>query len=170
MAYIVAILQLLLNPVGNKRLRFISLKRFLYYFLRCFAVAYYILMIYILFFSKRRQHNFNYRSVANFELIYHKYVIYNSDRLLANAGPAHFFINLLGNVFIFIPFVATMEILSSKKVTDLRKILIILSASICIESMQYIFNIGVFDVDDILLNLIGGLIGLYLSKLIKNKY
>lgn len=130
-------------------------------------MAYYALMVYILFFARRRQRNFNYRDKANFSLICHKYQIYQSNRLLTNAGPAHFLIDLLGNVVLFIPFAAAIHFLSYNKVTDIGKILIILATSLFIESMQYAFNIGVFDVDDILLNLTGGAIGLCILNLFR---
>jgi glycopeptide antibiotics resistance protein len=167
MVFIVAILLLLLKTDGRQQHKKRLLKKFLYYFLRCCALAYYALMIYILFFARRRQRNFNYRDKANFSLIYHKYQIYHSNRLLTNAGPAHFFIDLLGNVVLFIPFATAIHFLSYKKVTDIDKILIILTTSICIEGVQYAFNVGVFDVDDILLNLIGGVIGLLIFNLFR---
>ena len=37
--------------------------------------------------------------------------------------------------------------------------------SLIIESCQYIFKVGVFDVDDLLLNTIGGLIGYIIYKI-----
>jgi len=89
-------------------------------------------------------------------------MIYENAKDLTNAGPANFYIDLVGNVIIFVPFAAAIHFLGYKKTTDISKILIILATSICIEVIQYIYNIGVFDVDDILLNLLGGITGIYL--------
>ena len=42
-------------------------------------------------------------------------------------------------------------------------------ASLCAELLQYVFNVGSFDLDDVILNTIGGLIGVLLSIPLKKK-
>ena len=41
------------------------------------------------------------------------------------------------------------------------------STSISIEILQYILGVGVSDIDDVLLNVIGGIWGYYLYKILK---
>ena len=78
------------------------------------------------------------------------------------AGSQLFFKNIIGNVVMFIPYgIYTSYYLKLKK----PYVIIILAflLSLLIETVQY--RIGrVFDIDDILLNVIGGLIGYYLYR------
>ncbi len=74
--------------------------------------------------------------------------------------------NLIGNVLIFIPFGYMMPRLFEKS----KKLLIFLAQLLILilglELVQLYTNFGVFDVDDILLNCLGGLIGFVLYKII----
>ena len=77
----------------------------------------------------------------------------------------HFFINLLGNILLFIPFPFVLVIVFNKK----QPAYILLSAfllSLFIEVMQFIFKSGVADADDVLLNTLGATIGLLLVKML----
>lgn len=70
------------------------------------------------------------------------------------------FLNIFGNIILFIP----MGIIINYKKTSLRlKILFLLIIIILIEISQLIFNLGIFDIMDIILNLIGGIIGITLT-------
>lgn len=78
-------------------------------------------------------------------------------------GSNLFIKNVLGNIIMFIPFGFFVGyILKLKKITSALLIILLVSSSIEITQLM----IGrVFDIDDILLNLIGGLVGFYLFKL-----
>lgn len=71
-------------------------------------------------------------------------------------------INLVGNIVMFIPFGFLGWIFPK---LNQHKILIInfVFVLIIVESMQYFTRLGVFDIDDILLNSIGVNIGFYLK-------
>lgn len=75
-----------------------------------------------------------------------------------------FFKNVLGNVLLFVPFgYFANNILKNKKIIVAMFITLITSSSIEIIQM----NIGrSFDIDDIILNLIGGIIGYLIYKLL----
>ena len=81
-------------------------------------------------------------------------------------GSRLFFKNVLGNMIMFLPYGFFIGyFLKEKKVWV--PILLTFIASITIEVIQY--NIGrVFDVDDVLLNVMGGVVGFYLFKIIYN--
>lgn len=80
-------------------------------------------------------------------------------------GSRLFFKNVLGNITLFLPFgLFTSYYLDIKK--PYLICLLTLIASISIESVQMMIG-RVFDVDDILLNLIGGIIGFYIFVLIR---
>lgn len=79
-------------------------------------------------------------------------------------GSMLFMQNILGNVLMFIPFGMFLNAYFNIKRLPLFFITIIYS--LAIEITQLIIG-RVFDIDDILLNLIGSIIGWYLSKYIK---
>lgn len=68
-------------------------------------------------------------------------------------------INLLGNVAAFMPFGFLVPLLRKKPVGAFLILLLSFDLSMLIEVMQLIFKVGSFDVDDLLLNTIGGLVG-----------
>lgn len=81
-----------------------------------------------------------------------------------DVGSLKFFKNVIGNMLIFVPFGFFISYFI--KVSKVRYIVILtLIASITIEVTQYMIG-RVFDVDDILLNLLGGLAGFSLYTLI----
>ncbi len=77
------------------------------------------------------------------------------------------FANIFGNIVIFVPFGLLLPTLFDKmrKSTKLT-FLTILCSSILFESLQYIFALGTADIDDIILNVLGGGIGVALYHLI----
>lgn len=84
-----------------------------------------------------------------------------------NYEPHIIVYNLLGNVIIFMPLGFLLPFVL-KKNNNLEYVFIISFFTILLaESMQLIFRVGVFDVDDLILNLIGCLIGYFLSKFMR---
>lgn len=63
------------------------------------------------------------------------------------------------NVLCFIPFGIYMEMIN-KKATWVKNLAVMLSVSILYEAVQYIFQIGVADITDVLANGFGGAIGI----------
>lgn len=79
-------------------------------------------------------------------------------------GSKLFFKNVIGNMIMFIPygfFVGYFLKLDKLKTA----VIMVLIASITIETTQLVIG-RVFDVDDILLNLVGGIIGFYIFSII----
>lgn len=74
-------------------------------------------------------------------------------------------INLLGNIAAFMPFGFLVPILRKKPVGVFLILLLSFDLSMLIEVMQLIFKVGSFDVDDLLLNTIGGLVGFLCWKI-----
>lgn len=73
--------------------------------------------------------------------------------------------NLFGNIALFIPL--PFLLISFLRIRTLPNVLLAsFIASLSVEAMQFLFKRGVADVDDILLNVLGALIGFFLcSKL-----
>jgi len=73
-------------------------------------------------------------------------------------------INLAGNVAVFVPFGMWLPILASPARKGYHLVFYTFLFSLMIESVQLLFRVGSFDVDDIFLNTLGGLIGFILYR------
>lgn len=69
------------------------------------------------------------------------------------------FVNIIGNILIFIPYGIAMPVLSNERVKCISTCVLALSLSVSIEIIQLIGKAGTCDVDDCLLNTLGALIG-----------
>ncbi|MFC0560394.1 VanZ family protein [Halalkalibacter alkalisediminis] len=78
------------------------------------------------------------------------------------------FYNTSGVVLLFIPIGVLIPLLLPK-LKNVLTIVLILMFSLTIESVQYVTQLGVFDVDDIMLNSLGGLIGILVFSHLKRK-
>lgn len=75
--------------------------------------------------------------------------------------------NTIGNVLIFVPLGIFFLLLLSKKPTIMKAALFFIKCSVVIEILQYVLRVGQFDIDDVILNTIGGIVGYFIIKLIK---
>lgn len=73
-------------------------------------------------------------------------------------GTFAVFTNLCGNILIFMPFGFFMP-MASKNRSFLLTLFYSFSVSLCVEIFQFFTKVGSFDVDDLLLNTIGGILG-----------
>ncbi len=103
----------------------------------------------------------------------------NAERLYNDLPPMHFarvhfkhtgfsgFINadFLGNVLIFIP-VGIFTCMFTKGKCPYRYVFIIPLLSVSIETAQFVLKTGVFDIDDMILNTIGGAVGILIFAVI----
>ena len=120
-------------------------------------VVYLITLAYLMFFSENygrtdagREYQYNlvlFREIKRY-LIYHEQL-----------GMGNVIINLLGNIAAFMPYGFWLPIMN--RVCDgwLRILLWSLGFSLGVEVTQLITKTGAFDVDDLMLNTIGGLLG-----------
>lgn len=125
----------------------------------CF-LAYLFVLFYLLFFAEafgRTEHPQEYRyNLTLFQEIgrYYQYGLHNSWDL--------FLINVVGNVVVFIPFGVFLPLLFVRCKNMLLTILLSFEFSLSIEIIQLVSRVGSFDVDDLLLNMIGGTVGFLL--------
>ena len=68
-------------------------------------------------------------------------------------------VNLFGNVVAFMPFGALIRWVINRKVRWYQAVLYTFLFSLCVELLQLVAKVGVFDVDDLILNTLGGMIG-----------
>lgn len=74
-------------------------------------------------------------------------------------GMRAVFLNLAGNVLVFLPFGALAPLMARSARRAWRTTLLCFEVSALVELSQLIFQVGCFDVDDIFLNTLGGLLG-----------
>ena len=120
----------------------------------CF-IAYLLLLGYAVFYSFGRVENADYRyNLTLFQEIGRYYY------LGMRTGDWHLFLlNVVGNVCVFIPFGMFLPKLFSKCKNPLLTLLFSFELSLCVEIVQLVTKIGSFDVDDLLLNTLGGICG-----------
>lgn len=84
---------------------------------------------------------------------------------LFSSGFVHKFMleNLLGNIVIFFPLGIYLN-LFLHNIKPLKSMLIILSITVLAETAQVIFKFGYGDIDDVLLNCLGGFFGILFCK------
>lgn len=82
-----------------------------------------------------------------------------------NASMASNRRNILGNIILFVPLGILLEtFLIHKKNNILKSLLVIILISFSFELMQFIFAIGVSDINDLILNTLGGVIGILIYQ------
>lgn len=71
--------------------------------------------------------------------------------------------NIFGNIIMFIPLGIYLQLLKKDKRLS-ASMLIVFATCLLIETIQYVFGIGATDIDDIILNSLGGFMGIMLYK------
>jgi len=76
---------------------------------------------------------------------------------------------VLGNIIMFVPFGFLGWFFPNLQ--DLKKLLIVfISAIVIVEALQYFSRLGVFDVDDIILNTFGVYLGFLINNFIERRF
>lgn len=120
-------------------------------------VLYLCVLIYFLFFSEgfgrwgaSAEYRYNlkpFREIMRF---------YKYRHILGNRA---FLVNVFGNVLAFMPMGFFQPLLSGRKRRACLVVLNCFLVSLLVEVIQLTFKIGCFDVDDLFLNTLGGLLG-----------
>lgn len=126
-------------------------------------IIYIAVLSYFLFFSEyygRNSHTDEYRyNLVLFSEI--KRFLYYMKEI----GYISVFINLAGNILAFVPFGFFIPLLSSKDNHFVIVMMYTLCFSLVIEVLQLLLRVGTFDVDDLLLNGLGGILGFLCYRL-----
>ncbi len=118
---------------------------------------YIILLSYFLFFSEHYGRGYvveNYRYNLQFFKEIERFILYREQ-----LGFESFIVNILGNILAFAPFGFLLPLLNKRYRGFLKIIFLSLLFSLTIETIQLYLKVGIFDVDDLLLNTVGGLLG-----------
>lgn len=131
-------------------------------------ILYVIMIFYFVLLSERYGRQIGYET-CHYNLVPFKeikrFIVYR--HLLS---PESFITNLIGNVFAFSPFGALLPVVVFRKTGFRNVIAATFCFSLSIELMQLVFRIGVFDVDDLMMNTLGGLIGFLFYKIVRRFY
>ena len=76
-----------------------------------------------------------------------------------------FLLNVVCNVVAFVPCGFFLPIISRRGGKWYNAILLCFALSLCIEVVQLVFKVGSFDVDDLLLNTVGGALGFVIFRI-----
>lgn len=125
---------------------------------------YLILMIYFLFFAESMG-----RTLTEQEYHYNLHPFREIHRYLAYyriIGISAVFMNLAGNILAFLPFGLFFPFLSCKSRSLWKVTLISFEVSLLVELIQLVARVGCCDVDDMILNTLGGMLGYLCFKII----
>ena len=130
------------------------------------CIIYFCTVFYIVFLlDYRLQEDFN--GSVNLTPFLKTYKFILNYESLATYQKISFLQEFIGNIFLLFPFCRALEIVLRTKITFKQKCLILLSTCLSIEISQYIFNLGIMELDDIILNFIGGIFGNRLMRFCK---
>lgn len=82
-------------------------------------------------------------------------------------GLLAFLINIVGNVVAFLPFGFFLPIISRRSKKWYNTVMLGFGFSLALETMQLIFMVGSFDVDDMILNTMGAALGFVLYQAVQ---
>lgn len=144
-----------------------SSRKAIHIILRVLFVIYLVMMVYFLFFSERfgrvPSNNYHYNLKPFAEI--NRYLSY-----IDTIGVTNVLINLMGNVVCFMPLGFMLPVLSQRKWKLIRTTLLSCLASVIVELTQLVSKLGSCDVDDVLMNTLGGLLGYILFVICSKIY
>ncbi|NLJ91188.1 MAG: VanZ family protein [Clostridiales bacterium] len=125
-------------------------------------IAYIAILTYFLFFSERYGRdtglsNYRYNLTLFKELS--RFITYRKQ-----LGLESFIVNIFGNILAFTPFGILLPVVSPDNRKFINVGLLTLQFSFTIELLQLIFKVGIFDVDDLFMNTLGGILGYLIFK------
>ena len=124
---------------------------------RLLFVSYIILLAYFLFFSEHYGRTLvldEYRYNLTLFKEVKRFITYRNE-----IGLESFVVNIIGNVLAFAPFGFVLPIISVRNRKLLNIVLLSFEFSLTIEIIQLIYKVGIFDVDDLFMNTLGGMLG-----------
>lgn len=130
-------------------------------------IFYLIFLAYFLFFSEdfgrtaRDQQEYAYNLVPFKEI--RRFIVYCHV-----VGIRSFLLNIVGNIVGFMPFGFFLPVVSRRSRHWYNTVLLSFLFSLCIEAVQLVFKVGSFDVDDMILNTLGGILGYILYRMVQN--
>ena len=139
-----------------------------YWICRGAFLVYVLILIYLLFFCERYG-----RTVRYEEMQYNLIPFEEINRYIQNWRSftiEQFMANIAGNICLFIPFGALLFVWVGRPVSFIEATLSSMFLSIAIEIVQLFSRVGVCDVDDVIMNTVGGMIGFFVYLIVRTIY
>ena len=129
---------------------------------------YLVLMVYFLFFAESMG-----RNTSAQEYHYNLHPLREINRYIRHChrlGMWPVMLNLAGNVVAFVPFGAFLPFLQRKCRSFFRVALYSFEVSLAVELIQLVYRVGSCDVDDVILNTLGGMLGYICFFTVRHHY
>ncbi len=126
----------------------------------CFCV-YLALLVYFLFLMESRENTFREYNLVPFRSIrmfFEYYFIYHDFSF------QYWFLNIFGNIFLLMPFGFLLPVIVDRRLSRIRIFLFSLLLTAGIELTQFYTGLGEMDVDDVILNVFGAMLGYELLR------
>ncbi len=120
-------------------------------------VLYFAVLFYFLFFSEEMGRTYSERTY-HYNLVPFK-EIGRFIRYHRTLGTGTVLLNIVGNVAAFVPFGIFLPVFSARCRKVWFTVFYSFELSLLVELLQLVTKVGSFDVDDLILNTIGGLVG-----------
>lgn len=131
-------------------------------------MIYGILVIYFVLYSDRLGRSEGYNTYRYNLVLFDE--IQRFIRYREYVSPGAFLLNLAGNLLVFFPVGFLIPIWRLEKTGVIRILIYAFLMSLGIETLQLVSKVGVFDVDDLLLNTLGALLGYVVYRIVQSMY
>lgn len=125
--------------------------------------AYLVLLAYLLFFSstygRTMEMGYRYNLVPFLE-------IRRGIEHIDTVGYRYVLVNIAGNIAAFMPFGFLLPLITERRMHTGKVFVYSLLLTLCAESIQLLSRTGAFDVDDLILNTVGGVLGYWCFTLL----
>ncbi len=137
--------------------------------IRAFAVVlffvYFLVLFYFLFFSEEMGRTYSERAYHYNIVPFHE--IKRFIQYYEVLGMPAVLLNLVGNVAAFVPFGFFLPVFVERCRKTINTVFYSFELSLLVELIQLVAKVGSFDVDDIILNTLGGAIGYIIYKIVR---
>lgn len=133
-------------------------KKIIRYIAMLLLIAYLVLLTYLTFFSSHYGRGNAHRGINIIPL---STIL---QYLTGSMGIRNVIVNLAGNIVAFMPLGFLLPFIFKENMRIIKVIIITLLVTFFIETVQYFTYSGISDIDDILLNLLGSVIGYFISN------
>lgn len=138
--------------------------------IRAFAIVlfflYFVVLFYFLFFSEEMGRTYSERAYHYNLIPFHEIMRFIQYRKVL--GMPAVLLNLAGNVAAFVPFGFFFPVFVVRCRRFWDTLLYSFELSLLVELIQLITKVGSFDVDDIILNTLGGAVGYVVYKVVRS--
>ena len=131
------------------------------------SIGYTASLLYLVFFAARRRHEYyHFVNLVPFRTIVNGY---RQSNFAVRGELLNYFTNLFGNIALFVPytFILVFWVRYRRRMAIVTSVCLL---SCVIELTQYFFHIGVTDIDDVLLNTLGGWLSLEFFLAVQKRF